>query len=64
MTVAVTGYNRVRNGRTEYVESHHRDDRTSSSFSNGKSKHATPQRTPEQKAQLRKKFGKNSNHNR
>ena len=58
MTVAVNGYNRVRNGKTEYVESHHRDDRTSSSFSNGKSKHATPKRTPEQLSELRAKFSR------
>ncbi len=58
MSVSVNGYLRTRLGNTEYVESHLRDEPSSRSFSNGVSKHATPQRTPEQLAALRKKFGK------
>jgi hypothetical protein len=58
MTVSVNGYMRTRLGHTEYVESHLRDEPAGRTFSNGTSKHATPNRTPEQQAALRKKFGK------
>ena len=54
MSVPVNGYHRTRLGRTEYVESHLRDE-PSTRFSH-KGGEQTPHRTPEQQRKLRLKF--------
>ena len=58
MTVEVNGYMRTRLGQTEFIESHLRDEPSGRTFTNSKSNHATPKRTPEQHNRMMMRFGR------
>ena len=55
MSVPVNGYERIRLGRVEHVDSHHRDEPSTRFFHKGGDS-KPPSRTPEQMRALRLKF--------